>query len=184
MWTSTPTILILLEYRTRLRLRLEMSRNLGNRVRLYDTMPALVSREHRYHWFFEGDKKFHILSINPSVTDEPWQLPYRGAYGGTAHGCWLRLERSRNWTTVHGFMILCSHRYSKSIGIINFRTDKIQNFLLNVIYKLPHLKSPSVKLQYQLFHHWLEFDNHPCLQRSHKRNMIFCLHYHMFFPHI
>ena len=36
-------------YRTRLRLRLERRRNLGNRVRLYDTMSALVSREHRYH---------------------------------------------------------------------------------------------------------------------------------------
>ena len=33
--------------RTRLWLRLERSRNFGNRAQLYDTMSALVSREHR-----------------------------------------------------------------------------------------------------------------------------------------
>ena len=35
--------------RTRLRLRLERSRNFSNRARLYDTMSALVSGGHRRH---------------------------------------------------------------------------------------------------------------------------------------
>ena len=48
---------------TRLRLRLERSRNFGNRARLYDTMSALVSGGHRYHLFWEGNNAAMYCSL-------------------------------------------------------------------------------------------------------------------------
>lgn len=56
-------------------------------------------------------------------------------WGGTAHGCWLRLERSRNSATVHGFMILCPSWYRENIGIIDFSDEIMRQYITSLCSK-------------------------------------------------
>ncbi len=52
--------------------------------------------------------------------------------GVAVHGCGLRLERSRNLATVHGFMILYPSWYRENIGIILQAERNGIKFILNV----------------------------------------------------